>query len=98
MNSELVFEILAVVSEIPHGRVATYGQIARLIGRENNSRLVGKVLSMAELYGRYPCHRVVSHSGRLVPGWHEQRRLLMDEGVPMKDETHVDIKACLWDC
>lgn len=98
MNDELVFEILAVVSEIPPGRVATYGQIARLIGREKNSRLVGKVLSMAEFYGSYPCHRVVNHAGRLVPGWREQRGLLMEEGVPMKDETHVDVKACLWDC
>ena len=97
MNDELIFEILAVVSEIPPGRVATYGQIARLIGREKNSRLVGKVLSMAEFYGSYPCHRVVNHAGRLVPGWREQRSLLMEEGVPMKDETHVDIKACLWD-
>ena len=97
MNDELIFEILAVVSEIPPGRVATYGQIARLIGREKNSRLVGKVLSMAEFYGSYPCHRVVNHAGRLVPGWCEQRSLLMEEGVPMKDETHVDIKACLWD-
>ncbi len=98
MNDELVFEILAVVSEIPPGRVATYGQIARLIGREKNSRLVGKILSTAELYGSYPCHRVVNHAGRLVPGWCEQRRLLMEEGVPMKDETHVVVKACLWDC
>ena len=97
MNDELIFEILAVVSEIPPGRVATYGQIARLIGREKNSRLVGKVLSMAEFYGSYPCHRVVNHAGRLVPGWREQRSLLMEEGVSMKDETHVDIKACLWD-
>ena len=97
MNDELIFEILAVVSEIPPGRVATYGQIARLIGREKNSRLVGKVLSMAEFYGRYPCHRVVNHAGRLVPGWREQRSLLMEECVPMKDETHVDIKTCLWD-
>ena len=98
MNDELVFEILAVVSEIPPGRVATYGQIARLIGREKNSRLVGKILSTAELYGSYPCHRVVNHAGRLVPGWCEQRRLLMEEGVPMKDETHVVVEACLWDC
>lgn len=66
LNEDLIYEILSVVEEIPEGKVATYGQIARLIGRDKNSRLVGKVLSMSEFYGNYPCHRVVNHSGRLV--------------------------------
>lgn len=34
----LIYEILSVVEEIPEGRVATYGQIARLIGRDRNAR------------------------------------------------------------
>mgnify|MGYP002774408022 CR=1 FL=1 len=45
LNDELIYEILSAVEEIPEGKVASYGQIARLIGREKNSRLVGKVLS-----------------------------------------------------
>lgn len=97
LNEDLIYEILSVVEEIPEGNVATYGQIARLIGRENNSRLVGKVLSMAQYYGSYPCHRVVNHSGRLVPGWSEQKILLQEEGVSMKDDTHVDLKRYQWD-
>lgn len=76
LDENLIYEILAVVEEIPSGKVASYGQIAVLIGREKNSRLVGKVLSMAEFYGDYPCHRVVNHMGRTAPGWHEQRGLL----------------------
>lgn len=47
VHKDLIYEILSVVEEIPEGCVATYGQIARLIGRDKNSRLVGKVLSMA---------------------------------------------------
>lgn len=62
MEESLIYEILSVVEEIPAGNVATYGQIACLIGREKNSRLVGRVLSMAEFYGSYPCHRVVNHA------------------------------------
>lgn len=96
LDESLIYEILSVVDEIPHGRVATYGQIARLIGREKNARLVGKVLSMAEYYGSYPCHRVVNHAGRLVPGWQEQKALLTAEGVTFKDPLHVDLKACQW--
>jgi methylated-DNA-protein-cysteine methyltransferase-like protein len=98
LQEDLIYEILSVVSEIPSGNVATYGQIARLIGREKNSRLVGKVLSMSHYYGRYPCHRVVNHAGRLVPGWHEQRFLLETEGVTLKENGHVDLKTYQWDC
>ena len=67
LNEDVIYEILSAVSEIPWGCVATYGQIARLIGRNKNARLVGKVLSMAEYYGDYPCHRVVNHQGRTAP-------------------------------
>jgi len=98
MNEQLIYEILSVVEEIPQGKVAIYGQIARLIGRDKNSRLVGKVLSWAEFYGRYPCHRVVDHAGRLVPGWNEQKFMLIDEGVTFKNENHVDMKKNKWDC
>ena len=97
MQEDVIYAILSVVEEIPEGKVATYGQIARLIGRDKNSRLVGKVLSMAEYYGDYPCHRVVNHAGRLVPGWLEQRLLLEAEQVAMKDDRHVDLKKCRWD-
>ena len=97
LNDDLIYEILAVVAEIPPGKVATYGQIAALIGREKNSRLVGKVLGMAEFYGSYPCHRVVDHSGRLAPCFCGQRELLLREGVMMKDETHVDIRNFKWE-
>ena len=97
LQEELIYEILSVVGEIPEGSVATYGQIAKLIGRDKNARLVGKVLGMAQYYGDYPCHRVVNHAGRLVPGWREQRFLLQKEGVPFKDEGHVDLKKCRWE-
>ena len=96
LHEDLIYEILSVVEEIPPGRVATYGQIARLIGKDKNARLVGKVLSHAELYGAYPCHRVVNHAGRLVPGWQEQAELLKQEGVFCKDSNHVDIKKYQW--
>lgn len=98
INEQLIYEILSIVEEIPEGKVATYGQIARLIGRNKNARLVGKVISHAEFYGKYPCHRVVNYTGRLVPGWKEQRFLLLEEGISFKDENHVDIKKNQWDC
>ena len=98
LNDDLAYEILSVVEEIPAGRVATYGQIAKLIGRERNARLGGKVLGRAEYYGTYPCHRVVNHMGRLAPGWTEQEWLLKEEGVTLKENGCVDLKKYLWEC
>lgn len=97
LDEGLIYEILSVVEEIPYGRVASYGQIARLIGRERNSRLVGKVLSMAEYYGDYPCHRVVNHAGRLAPQFYEQESRLQEEGVDFLPNGCVDMKRFQWD-
>ncbi len=98
LNKDFIYEVLSVVDEIPEGYVATYGQIARLIGRDKNARLVGKVLGMAQYYGEYPCHRVVNHAGRIVTTWQEQKYLLCQEGVPFKNNFYVDLKHCLWNC
>ena len=96
LDEDLVYEILSVVAEIPAGCVASYGQIARLIGREKNSRLVGAVLSEADRYGDYPCHRVVNHAGRLAPNFPDQRALLTEEGVAFRDNGCVDMKKHQW--
>jgi methylated-DNA-protein-cysteine methyltransferase-like protein len=98
LTDDFAYEVLSVVEEIPEGKVATYGQIARLIGREKNARLVARVLSHAEYYGEFPCHRVVNHVGRLAPGWQEQRFLLEEEGVGLKDRNHVELKKYQWEC
>ncbi len=97
LTDELIYEILSAVEEIPEGMVASYGQIARLIGREKNARLVGKVLGMAEYYGEYPCHRVVNNAGRLAPYFYEQQSLLEAEGVEVKDGNRVDMRKYRWD-
>ncbi len=96
LDDDLIYEVLALVSEIPYGKVATYGQIASLIGRPKNARLVGKILSMSEYFGSYPCHRVVNHKGRLAPHFSLQKELLLKEGVSFIDEEHVDIKKYMW--
>lgn len=97
MDERLIYEILSVVEEIPAGHVASYGQIARLIGREKNARLVGKVLHSAGSYGDYPCHRVVNHAGRTAPGWPEQRALLEAEGVGFRPNGCVDMARFQWE-
>jgi methylated-DNA-protein-cysteine methyltransferase related protein len=57
--------IYSVVARIPRGRVATYGQVARLAGLAGHARLVGYALSALEDGSRIPWHRVVNAKGRI---------------------------------
>ena len=98
LTADLIYEVLSVVEEIPEGRVATYGQIARLTGRDRNARLIGRILGMSGYYGQYPCHRVVNHAGRTAPGFAAQRELLLAEGVEFRPNGCVDLKRYQWDC
>jgi O-6-methylguanine DNA methyltransferase len=56
--------VLAVVGRIPPGRVATYGDVARLAGRPNAARAVGQIMRQASRPG-LPYHRVVAAGGQL---------------------------------
>ena len=87
--------------KVPRGKVATYGQIARMIGSPRSARYVGYALHANPRPGEIPCHRVVFADGALAPGFafggpEEQRRLLEDEGVAFRDEGHVDLGTCRW--
>ena len=76
MNEELIYAILSAVEEIPEGKVASYGQIARMIGRDKNARLVGRVLGLAEYYGNYPYHPVAGDDdGNLIMSYRAAYRL-----------------------
>ncbi len=96
MNDEFAYEVLSFVSEIPVGKVSTYGDIAKKLGYPGNSRLVARVLSNASYYGSYPCHRVVNSVGRLAPSWDEQYDLLVSEGVEFSASKKVVLKFHLW--
>ena len=96
-DEALIYKVLSAVGEIPAGKTATYGQLAQLVGQGRNARLVGRILSVSQYYGQYPCHRVVNHAGRTVPGWPAQIQRLQEEGVPFKGPGRVDLKRCRWE-
>jgi len=82
-KNDFAARVLAVVRRIPPGRVATYGEVAALVGRPRAARAVGNIMRGC---GRpdVPCHRVIAAGGRLG-GYggseHMKRALLMAEGV-----------------
>lgn len=90
-------EVCEVVANVPEGRVITYGQVARLIGFPHHARRVGSVLRDVPKSANLPCHRVVNHQGRLVPGWAEQYRLLKSEGVKFTEMRRVVLSQYLWE-
>ncbi|HEX2985924.1 MAG TPA: methylated-DNA--[protein]-cysteine S-methyltransferase [Caproiciproducens sp.] len=95
-RQEFYERVYQIVSDIPRGRVATYGQIAFLLGMPQCSRQVGGALRHAPAFLNLPCHRVVNCKGRLVPGWDEQRSLLINEGVFFEENGNVNLKYSIW--
>ena len=93
--------VYEAVQLIPRGKVATYGQIARMIGAPRSSRAVGYALHANPRPGVIPCHRVVNREGRLAPafafgGPEIQAQLLESEGVEVSEDFTVDLKKYLW--
>ena len=89
-------EVYEVVSQIPVGKVSTYGGIALLLGVPQCSRMVGRALKEVPDELSIPCHRVVNTAERLVPGWVEQKQLLLAEEVSFKANGCVNLKEHLW--
>ena len=89
--------VLNIVSQIPRGRVTTYGHIAVLAGWPSHSRMVGRTLRYTPGAESLPCHRVVNKEGRTAPGWSRQRPLLEAEGIHFKPNGHVDMLRHLWE-
>ena len=101
MSNELAQMILAVVSQIPKGKVASYGQIAKLAGLPKHARLVGRVLGQIEDRTAIPWHRVINSQGKMSTtqltehGDHLQQILLLSEGVVVIN-GRVNLKQFAW--
>ena len=75
-------KIINVLREIPEGRVASYGQIARLAGNPRSARQVARVLHSMSAKYQLPWHRVVNAKGEIViKDGDRQKELLVEEGV-----------------
>ena len=90
-------KVLTVVSRIPAGRVATYGDVARLAGRPGAARAVGNVLREANRPG-LPYHRVIAAGGRLG-GYSSlalKRAMLVAEGLTVTTGRVVGFARIRW--
>ena len=92
--NESVYEIVA---QIPAGRVATFGQIARMIGRPKMARFVGYASNNKKSW-HLPWHRVVFKDGSLIgePFYKQQLKALKEEGVKFTKDKRVKLAEFQW--
>ena len=90
-------QVYDVVARIPAGRVATFGQIARMIGRPRMARFVGYASNNKSSW-HLPWHRVVFKDGSLCAGFFdEQYKSLRAEGVKFNKDKTVKMDEYQWD-
>ena len=92
--------VIALVCAVPAGKVATYGQIARLAGHPRAARQVGGVLRGLRDNEAVPWQRVINAQGGIstykVGAGELQRALLESEGVTFDREGRCDLARYRW--
>jgi methylated-DNA-protein-cysteine methyltransferase related protein len=93
--------IYTVVAMIPRGRVATYGQVARLAGLPGHARQIGYALAALGEGATVPWHRVVNSRGEISPrrqpdAESRQRAALEDEGILFDPRGRISLAAYRW--
>jgi O-6-methylguanine DNA methyltransferase len=91
-------EVWRALSEIPRGRVTTYGEIARRLGRPGAVRAVGTAVGKNPFAPEVPCHRVVPADGRIGnysggEGVATKIALLKGEGVSVEGGRIVEFDS-----
>lgn len=98
-SSDFRKKVYELTKHIPPGKVATYGQLAKLAGHSGAARAVGQLMKNNPDPATIPCHRVVSWDGSLNGyslgnGLSTKKQLLVDEGVTFVNQK-VDLKQSL---
>jgi methylated-DNA-protein-cysteine methyltransferase-like protein len=99
-EEELYGKVYTVVRLIPPGRVATYGQVAAVVGPPCDAREVGGAMA-ALRYQRadrpVPWQRVINAQGRISTQGLKQQHLLEEEGVVFDEKGHTDLTRFGWE-
>lgn len=94
-------EVVAIIKAIPEGKVATYGQIARMAGNPRAARQVVRALNTQTKKHKLPWHRVINSQGKIAIkdpyGADEQKAKLLEEGVEVSENYRISLKKFQWD-
>jgi methylated-DNA-protein-cysteine methyltransferase-like protein len=102
MTASFFEQVYEIVRLIPPGKVATYGQVARLLGNPRAARTVGWALHSMPEGSDVPWQRVINARGTVSLGARGsggaiQRALLESEGIVFDAEGRIDMKAYTWE-
>lgn len=103
MASEGFFEkVYQVAKQIPHGRVTSYGAIAKYLGAAGSARMVGWAMNASSKDPDVPAHRVVNRKGLLTGKHHFQgtnlmQQLLESEGIEVIENQIQNFETLFWD-
>ncbi|OGK17093.1 hypothetical protein A2774_01930 [Candidatus Roizmanbacteria bacterium RIFCSPHIGHO2_01_FULL_39_12c] len=100
MKKRFKEKVYEICRNIPKGKVVTYGQLAKLAGKQKAARAVGAYMRMNPDAPATPCHRVVASNGSLTGysgpgGLAAKRKTLLEEGVSFKG-VKVDLIKSQW--
>ncbi len=101
-NQNFFEKVYEVARQIPHGRVTSYGAIAKYLGAARSARMVGWAMNGAGKMEDVPAHRVVNKAG-LLTGKHHfdgsnlMQQLLENEGINVVDNQIQDLDNYFWD-
>jgi methylated-DNA-protein-cysteine methyltransferase related protein len=102
-NQSFFEQVYQVVLLIPHGRVTSYGAIARYLGISKSARVVGWAMNNSHTSGQFiPAHRVVNRNGILTGKHHFpmpnlMQKLLENEGAIIQDNCIQNFDEMFWD-
>lgn len=97
--TKLQSSILAIISQIPSGKITTYKEIAQKLGDCKLARVVGNTLPLNPDLIKVPCHRVVRNDqkvGNYVLGVAKKIKLLQNEGILIKGEKIANFDSYLY--
>ncbi|OOV28430.1 cysteine methyltransferase [Flavobacterium sp. LM5] len=94
--------VYVIVRQIPHGKVTSYGAIAKALGTARSARMVGWAMNASHHLEDVPAHRVVNRKGLLTgklhfDGTNLMQQLLENEGIVVKDNQIVNFEAHFWE-
>jgi len=102
MEENFFERVYAITRQIPHGRVTSYGAIAKALGTARSARMVGWAMNASHNREDVPAHRVVNRKGILSGKHHFQgtnlmQQLLESEGVEVVDNQIVNFEKVFWE-
>lgn len=97
LNQLMACDVYDILARIPEGKVTTYGDIAKALGRPGASRAVGRILNKNPNPIVVPCHRVVMSDGTIggyAFGKTVKKELLKKEGLRFVRDNIPDFAGC----